>query len=110
MPSEHPILRHVDPSAEAERAAVQQAPKLPSVSGNATKLECAGKGARLTVMVSGKAMVFDMPDPDKIVLKHNGDITFDFNCGEQKPFPVTVEYVPAEATGTVAGLLKTLAF
>jgi hypothetical protein len=58
-----------------------------------------------------KATTFDMPDPDKIQLKHNSDSTFDFNCGPQMPFPVTVEFVPAADTADgIAGSIRGIEF
>jgi hypothetical protein len=48
------------------------------------------------VDVDGKVLSFAMPDPQKILIRHNGSATFEFTCGPQKPFHVVVEFAPAD--------------
>ena len=82
--------------------------KLERAEGTAQTLDCEGK--RFVRQVDGKTLAFDMPDPNKIDLHHEGSVTFEFTCGPQKPFHVVVEYVPADKSGPTRGLLKSLEF
>ena len=57
------------------------------VEGTAKNLDCSGEPARFSVLVGQKTMIFALAEPDKIILKHDGNATFDFSCGPQKPLP-----------------------
>jgi hypothetical protein len=55
--------------------------------------------------------VIELADPGKIVLKDQGNATFDFSCGPQKPFSVAIEYAPAKSGGAgVAGAVRRIEF
>jgi tetratricopeptide (TPR) repeat protein len=101
-------------NVETSRVSTPSAPPkslLLRVEGEAQKLECDGKSARLHVSVGQDVMVFKIDDPSKVSLKHSGEGTFEFRCGPQKPFHVVVEYLPeAEKSKHVAGLLRVLEF
>lgn len=83
---------------------------LHKVTGSATKLDCKGESARLHVNAEGRVMIFDIVDPAKVQINGNSGRTFEFTCGTQKPFPVTVEYAdyPAGKAGTGTGVLRGL--
>ncbi len=80
------------------------------VSGDAASVECDDTGGHLTVIVSQREMVFDVPDPAKVLVRHTGVTGFALTCGPQKGIPVTVEYLAYEASGSSVGLLKTLEY
>jgi len=81
------------------------------VEGTAKRLDCAGNSARFSVLVGNATMVFLIADPNKVQLKHSGEVTHDFTCGPQKPYHVVVEYVPQADTKTgVAGVVRSLEF
>lgn len=73
--------------------------KVERMEGTARSLNCAGDTVSFSIQSGNRIVTFDMPQPDRIQLKHNGDVTFDFICGPQKPFPIAVEYVPAAQPG-----------
>ena len=107
----------VDRSGQAIRVTTVQEPSAAAKSlllraeGEAQKLECDGKSARLHVAVGHETMVFKIDDPTKVTLRHSGEGTFEFQCGPQKPFHVVVEYLPdADKTKRVAGVLRVLEF
>jgi hypothetical protein len=106
-----PTLRRT-PLAETDAVAPQRREKTVRVEGTAKALDCSGGTPRFTITVGTKILAFDLKDPDKIILKHNGDGVFDFACGPQKPFPVAIEYAPAEnasAQGS-AGAIRVIEF
>ncbi len=107
--SQRPTLRRT-PMAESEVAPSRE--KRERVEGTAKSLDCSGDVARLSVMVGQNTMTFVLAEPDKIILKHDGNATFDFSCGPQKPLPIAIEYVPGEnpvAPG-VAGAVRQIEF
>lgn len=123
------LLRYLDGKKEIDEAAHQPAaqasvatsavltPSTPPKSlllraeGEAQKLECDGRSAWLHVTVGHDIMVFKIDDPAKVVLKHSGEGTFEFQCGPQKPFHVVVEYLPeSDKAKRIAGLLRVLEF
>jgi hypothetical protein len=66
---------------------------------------------RFVMLAEGKVVSFEMRDPQKINLRHEGAATFDFTCGPQKPFPVAVEFVAAVNGRTdVRGIVRALEF
>ena len=90
---------------------VQPSEHLTRAEGTAERLDCNGKSARLTVTVNHSRMVFEIPDPARVQMKHAGEAHHDFTCGPQKPFPVVVYY--AENPGLkqgVAGIVRQLEF
>jgi Tfp pilus assembly protein PilF len=98
-------------TSQALTPAVAPNSLLMRAEGEARKLECDGKGARLHVTVGHDTMVFKIDDPAKVTLKHSGEGTFEFQCGPQKPFHVVVDYLPeADKSKRVAGLLRILEF
>ena len=85
--------------AESEVAAMPPREKRERVEGTAKSLDCSAEVARLSVLVGQNTMTFALAEPDKIILKHDGNATFDFSCGPQKPLPISIEYVPVENPG-----------
>jgi tetratricopeptide (TPR) repeat protein len=90
---------------------VRPGDQLKRVEGVATHLDCDGKQARLRVAVGAKILLFTIDDPQRVLLKHAGDMTFEFKCGPQKAFGVAVEYVPeTDSRKPVAGIVRALEF
>ena len=56
-------------------------------------------------------MIFEIPDPDRVLITHSGEMKHDFSCGVQKPYKVSVDYavLPDPKTGT-AGIVRGLEF
>jgi tetratricopeptide (TPR) repeat protein len=81
------------------------------VEGVAQRLDCLGRSARFHVLVGKTAMVFEIPDPERVQIKHTGEEKHDFVCGVQKPYKVAVDYAvsPDAKKGTV-GVIRTLEF
>jgi tetratricopeptide (TPR) repeat protein len=78
------------------------------IEGTAKNIDCAKK--RFVIDAGGKSMAFDMSDTARISVHHAGaGATFDFTCGAQKPFHVTVGYI-AGAAKDVVGVLRSLQF
>jgi hypothetical protein len=98
--------------ADAVVAALPPREKRERVEGTAKSLDCNAEVARLSIQVGQKIMTFALAEPDKITLKHDGNATFDFSCGPQKPLPITIEYVPVENAGAqgVAGAVRQIEF
>lgn len=105
------IRRTVPPASSPEPRIVRPGERLASVQGTMKTLDCSDVHPRLEVQVGDKLLTFEVTEPDKVVLRHEGADTFDFTCGPQKPFPVTIEYVPSPggASGS-AGSVRTLQF
>jgi len=85
--------------------------KMARVEGIALKLDCSGDSVLFRVQVGQSTMVFEIPDPDRVLIKHSGEIKHDFACGPQKPYKVIVDYavLPDPTTGS-AGIVRGLEF
>jgi hypothetical protein len=81
------------------------------VEGVAQRLDCSGRTARFHVLVGKTAMIFAIPDPDRVLITHSGELKHDFVCGVQKPYKVSVDYaiLPDARSGT-AGIVRALEF
>jgi hypothetical protein len=112
-----PLIRHVERSefAVAEEAAVNpfvaKDDQMKHVQGVAQRLDCSGKTARFHVLVDKAPMIFLIPDPDRVLIKHSDELKHDFACGVQKPYKVSVDFaiLPDAKTGT-AGVVRALEF
>jgi tetratricopeptide (TPR) repeat protein len=114
---DRPALRHRPaPSMEVHETAprnpfVKRDDQMSHVEGVAQRLDCEGQSARFRVLVGKVTMVFEIPDPSNVLIKHSGEVEHDFTCGVQKPFPVAVDYAvkPDPKKGT-AGIVRELDF
>jgi hypothetical protein len=108
-----PVIRRVERSefAVVEEAAanpfVAKDDKMKHVEGVAQRLDCSGKAARFHVLVDKAPMIFLIPDPDRVLIKHSDELNHDFSCGVQKPYKVSIDYaiLPDAKTGT-AGIVR----
>lgn len=66
--------------------------------GTLTRIECLGQGkARFAVQGESETMLFDVPDPSKIVVSGAGAETLQFSCGQQKsPRRLRAGYLSAQ--------------
>lgn len=86
-------------------------PELPQFEGSFTHLECAGQMARMHVTKGGRAVVFTIEDPTRIVIRGQDTGTLDLACGPQKPRPVSVEYEPKDGlSGRSVGVVRGIEF
>jgi len=85
--------------------------KMKRVEGTAQKLVCEGDSALLHVQVEKVTMIFEIPDPERVVIKHSGEVKHDFACGSQKGYKVAVDYaaLPDAKTGSL-GIVRGLEF
>jgi tetratricopeptide (TPR) repeat protein len=118
---ERPVLKYADPR---EFKVTEQTPivnpanpfitkedKMNHVEGTAQKLVCGGDSLLFHVQVDKTIMIFEIPDADRVVIKHSGELKHDFACGAQKGYKVTVDYalLPDPKTGS-AGIVRGLEF
>ena len=81
------------------------------MEGETKTLECAGDHATLVVKVGGSTTWFEISDPNRTMLKHEGSEMFQFSCGPQKQFHIAVEYVRDTKLGPgVAGSVRKIEF
>jgi tetratricopeptide (TPR) repeat protein len=114
---DRPTLRHrPEPGIDGHETAhrnpfVKQDDQMNHVEGMADSLECDGQSARFYILVGKTRMVFEIPDPSGVLIKHSGEAHHDFTCGVQKPFPVAVDYaVKPDAKKGTAGIVRELDF
>jgi tetratricopeptide (TPR) repeat protein len=114
---DHPTLRHrPEPGLDVHQTLhrnpfVKQGDQMSHVKGLADRLECDGQSARFYILVGKTRMVFEIPDPTGVLIKHSGEAHHDFTCGVQKPFPVAVDYaVKPDAKKGTAGIVRELDF
>ncbi len=85
--------------------------KMSRVEGIAQRLDCTGNTARLHVLVGKTPMIFEIPDPNRVLIKHSGELTRDFVCGPQTPYKVVVDYaMSADPKRSAAGIIRALEF
>lgn len=119
---QRPLLRRAEPRAEfavtEQNSIVNRAnpfitkeDKMMRVEGLARKLACGGDSVLFYVQVDKTTLIFEIPDPDRVVIKHEGEMKHDFACGQQKGYKVTVDYaaLPDAKTGS-AGIVRGLEF
>ena len=116
-----PILRHTQPHEFVVKEEntihnpanpfIAKEDKMSHAEGTALKLDCSGDSAMLHVRVDGKTVVFEIPDPDRVVIKHAGEVKHDFACGAQGGYKIAVDYaiLPDTKTGS-AGIVRGLEF
>lgn len=90
---------------------IQKDDQISRVEGTAQRLDCEGRSAVLHVQVGRAAMVFEIPDPEKVLIKHSGEQHHDFSCGPQQPYPITVIYAAQpDLQNGAAGIVRELDF
>lgn len=80
------------------------------VEAIAQTFECHGKELRLHVQVDSQPMVFQIDDPNAIVIRNAGAQSVELSCGPQKPFHLGVFYVPSPESQSVTGKVRELVF
>jgi tetratricopeptide (TPR) repeat protein len=106
-PREFSVIEEKPP----ENPFVAKDDKMSRVEGIAQRLDCNGKTARFHVLVGRTPMIFEIPDPDRVLIKHSGESKHDFACGPQKPYKVVVDYaILPDAKRRTAGIIRDLEF
>jgi tetratricopeptide (TPR) repeat protein len=112
-----PTLRHQPAPTQSVHERIPRNPfvkpddQMAHVEGEAQSLDCAGESARFHVRVGQTAMVFEIPDPTNVLIKHSGEVQHDFACGVQKPFHVAIDYaVKSDPKRGTAGIVRELDF
>lgn len=80
------------------------------VEATAETFECQGKELRLHVQVDSKPMVFQVDNPNEIVIRNAGHSSLVLSCGPQKPFQIGIFYIPTPQSSTIAGKVRELVF
>ena len=105
VPPGEPVLQEQNPVIRRPGELLRR------VQGTLEVFDCSATKPRLVVSVDGKLMKFELTDPDRVQLLHDGKDQFEFNCGPQKKFSITVEYVPdASLAEGIAGAVRRLVF
>jgi Flp pilus assembly protein TadD len=90
---------------------VEKEDKMSRVEGIAQRLDCSGKAARFHVLVGKTSMIFEIPDPDRVLITHSGEMKHEFACGAQSSYHVAVDYaVLPDAKAGIAGIVRGLEF
>ena len=106
--SEFQVVEQGPPSANPF---VEKDNQMGRVEGIAQRLDCSGKVARFHVLVGKTAMIFEIPDPDRVLITHSGEMKHEFACGAQSSYHVAVDYALVEdAKRGVAGIVRGLEF
>jgi tetratricopeptide (TPR) repeat protein len=81
----------------------------PSVTGTLVQVDCISPLARVRLRTGTGLVSLLMKDPGAIEIRGAGSVTFD--CGPQRPRPVTIEYEPStnDKLGT-AGVVRSIEF
>jgi len=93
-----------------DEATVNWAGDLQHVEATADSFECLGKELRMHVKVNSKPMVFQVDNPNEIVIRNTGGSTMNLSCGPQKPFPIGIFYIPTPESSMIAGKVRELVF
>lgn len=90
---------------------IQKDDQINRVEATAQRLDCEGDSLELHVLVGKASMVFEIPDPKRVLIKHGDEKDHDFSCGPQKPYPITVIFAakPDARKGT-AGIVREMDF
>lgn len=62
------------------------------VEGTLEHIDCLGRSARFQVRVNGKPLKFWVENPGEVLLNTPSAVTFEFQCGTQRPRRVGIEY------------------
>jgi hypothetical protein len=113
---------HLARSAEPVQAIQQPAPPkrdpepnvqtTRSVEGTLQQVDCAGKAARLRLLVAGQQTMLLIEDVMNVSMKTAGrQVTHEFTCGPQEPVSVAILYeVKPDPMFNTDGLVRTLEF
>jgi tetratricopeptide (TPR) repeat protein len=108
-----PVPREPDsPKREVSRdePMIHWAGDVQHVEATAQTFECHGKELRLHVQVDSKPMVFQIDDPNAILIRNAGSKSLELTCGPQKPFRLGIFYIPSPELSTIAGKVRELVF
>ena len=86
--------------------------KMLRAEGMVQALECPAAGPLLRLLVDGKQMRFNLPDPAAVEMTGTSDASIDLHCGELKPVRVVIEYAPSSLplSKTSSGIVRKMGF
>jgi tetratricopeptide (TPR) repeat protein len=98
-------IRH---SSEAEvNPFIAPGDRIERQEGILQQVDCAGTGARLTVLAAAGPIILSMPDLGRVQVRKTTSGVFEFTCGPQQGLRVLVEYAAAaDPSSGVAGVLR----
>lgn len=64
------------------------------------------------MMVDGRQMRFNLPDPAAVEMTGTSDASIELHCGELKPVHVVIEYAPSSlaVSKTSSGIVRKMGF
>jgi tetratricopeptide (TPR) repeat protein len=106
---DRPTLRHnVNRVPARDEPTVHWGAKLRHVEAIAKSFDCGSH--RLRVIVNSQEMVFELADPNAIVVRNTDKGYVDFQCGVQKPFKIGIFYMPSDQSARADGVIRELVF
>jgi tetratricopeptide (TPR) repeat protein len=96
-------------------AAVKPGEQIVRKEGTAIGLRCAAKDSKETskmgIMIDGKQMLFDMPDPAAVEVTKQPGTKVELKCGALPPFHLFVEYAPSSPINRqTAGIIRRIEY
>jgi hypothetical protein len=90
--------------------AARRGENLIRAEGMVQALECPAAGALLRLIVDGKPMRFNLPQPAAVEITGTSGASMDLRCGEMKPFRAVIEFAPPGVTKASAGIVRKMGF
>jgi tetratricopeptide (TPR) repeat protein len=112
-PPTPPVVQESDSPkhpASPDEPMIHWAGDIQHVEATAQTFECHGKELRLHVQVDSRPMVFQIDDPNAILIRNAGSKSVELTCGPQKPFHLGIFYIPAPDSAAIAGKVRELVF
>jgi tetratricopeptide (TPR) repeat protein len=108
-PSPRPV-EHANRDVPRDVPSIHWGGNLQHVEAVAKSFDCNRKAPRLHAIVNSKEMVFEIDDPKGLVVRNGTKKSFDFQCGPQEPYKVSIFYVPSNTPTAVDGVIRELVF
>jgi tetratricopeptide (TPR) repeat protein len=99
-----------EPEVSRDQPMIHWAGGVQHVEATAQTFECHGKELRLHVQVDSRPMLFQIDDPNEILIRNAGSKSVELTCGPQKPFHLGIFYIPTPELGSIVGKVRELVF
>jgi Tfp pilus assembly protein PilF len=112
-PRTRPVPKEPDPPVRElsrDEPMIHWAGDLRHVEATAQTFECHGKELRLHMQADSKEMVFQIDDPNEILIRNAGRTSLELTCGPQKPFHLGIFYIPTPELSAITGKVRELVF
>ena len=110
----HPPVSKEPDSRRGKYPAISQsihwAGDLRHVESTALTLRMQWQGASSACPGQSRPMVFQIDDPNEILVRNAAHSSLELTCGPQQPFPLGVFYIPTPESGTITGRVRELVF